>query len=133
MLFDRPEGVYSEFDKAVKSFPRNGGPEKLLVLNEQGLPIMQYEQGKGATEEIDEKFVALGTNIMRNLYHQADALEGRKPQRIALFFEDEIISLDWIKPFILIITWPRAAIKLSNSMDSSYLSRLIQTLQEELT
>ncbi|MDP8208108.1 MAG: hypothetical protein P9L92_15695 [Candidatus Electryonea clarkiae] len=133
MIFDKSHSAYHEFDKAVKGFPRSGGPTRLIVLNEQGLPILQFERGKGPSDEIDEKYVALGIRVIRNLFDLSDELEGKKPERIAMFFEDEVISFDWDRPFVFIISWPRDTIKLSNSMDSAYLRRLSRTLHEELT
>ena len=123
---------YKTLEIAKKRFPKGKGPQRLLVLNNQGLPIMQASAVDDFNFMIDEHECAEVADLARNVYNGIKAFRGREPDRVAFFFNDEIITVERDGPFILLINWSEAAFK-SNSGSETYIKRLESTLFEELS
>jgi hypothetical protein len=123
---------YKNLEIAKKRFPKGKGPQRLLVLNNQGLPIMQVSAVDDFNFMIDEHECAEVADLARNVYNGIKAFRGREPDRVAFFFNDEIITVERDGPFILLINWSEAAFK-SNSGSETFIKRLESTLFEELS
>ncbi len=123
----------SELEKAINSIPRSKGPLEILILNNQGLPVMHYDRDEGVSATIDEMQSALSTELVRGIYDRIQNIREEDLERAAFFFEDSILTVEKDDPFIFLITWPRGVIKVSNTIDSNYLKRIGRTLHEELT
>lgn len=124
--------AFKNFEKAASSFPQSGGPQRILVFNNQGLPILQYGKENGAIKEMNIHDSALGAELIREVFQSLKRLRDKNPSRVVFFFEDEVVSFEQDDPFIFLINWHIGAFKLSTS-NETYIRRLGKTLQEELT
>lgn len=133
MIFAKSDRPFTNFENAAKSIPKSGGPLKILVFNNQGLPVLQYVRDYGATNKIDERESALGADVVRDLYIRMNDIYEDDPERVALFYDDKVVTLEKDDPFIFLITWPTKAFKVTSSASENYIKRLSRTLHEELT
>ncbi len=133
MIFARSDKPFTNFENAAKSIPKSGGPMKILVFNQQGLPILQYIREYGATNKIDERESAVGADLVRDIYMRMNEFHGEDPKRVAFFYEDKVLTLERDEPFIFLVTWPNNSFKITSSASENYIKRLGRTLHEELT
>jgi hypothetical protein len=124
--------AFPSLERAWKAFPHVKGNLRVLVFNLQGQPVIQYSHDSGVTTTIDERECALGMELTRSVFGSINSFSGSQPQRIAFFFDNEVITIEQSDPFILMVFWPRSTARLRSSIEE-YLNRLIQTLLEELT
>jgi len=123
---------FKNLEIAKKRFPKGKGPQRLLVLNNQGLPIMQASAADDFNYLIDEHECAEVVDLVRTVYNSIKAFRGREPERVAFFFNDEVITVERDGPFILLMNWSESAFK-SNAGSEIYIKRLESTLFEELS
>lgn len=124
--------AFPSLDKAWKSFPRVSGKLRILVFNLQGQPVIQYSSDGGANTVVDERECALGMELARVIYNSITGYSGSKPERVAFFFPDQVITIERFDPFVLMVFWPQKAARLDREIEE-YLDRLALTLQEEFT
>ncbi len=132
MIGFKNKGAFPDFEKAVRSFPKSGGPLKLLVLTMQGLPVLEYDRDTGASQDIDDYRAAAVTDLVRSTFKGMESIQNEEPERMAFFFSNEVITVEKDDPFIFVITWPSEILKRSTATGSAYLKRLARTLHEEL-
>ncbi len=133
MIGFNKKGAFPDFEKAVRSFPKSGGPLNILVLTMQGLPVLEYDRKTGASQDIDDYRAASVTDIVRSTFSGMEKSKGEEMEKMAFFFDNEVVTVEKDDPFIFVITWPADILKLSTSAGNSYLKRLARTLHEELT
>lgn len=123
---------FKNLDIAKKRFPRGRGPQRILVLNHQGLPIMQMSAVDDFDFIIDDQECAEVVDLARIIYNGIKTFRGREPGRVAFFFNDEVITVEREGPFILLMNWPETAFK-ANAGSETFIKRLESTLFEELS
>ena len=123
---------FKNLDIAKKRFPRGKGPQRILVINNQGLPIVQMSAVDDFDFIIDDQECAEVVDLARIIYNGMKAFRGRDPERVAFFFNDEVITVEREGPFILLINWSETAFK-SNAGSETFIERLGSTLFEELS
>src|SRR4030042_1855179 len=119
---DKKHQACPSLEKAWKAFPRIKGILRVLVFNMQGQPVIQYSRDSGVTTTIDERECALGMELTRSVYSSINSFSGSQPQRVAFFFDNEVITIEQSEPFILMVFWPRNAARLHSSIEE-YLTR----------
>ncbi len=124
--------AFRNLEIAKKRFPQGKGPQRILVLNNQGLPIMQVSNLGEFDFLIDDQECAEVADLARVLYSGIKTFRGREPLRIAFFYNDEVITVERDGPFILLMNWSVTAFK-SNPGSEAYIKRLEGTLFEELS
>lgn len=125
-------GGYKSLKAARKRFRKGKGPTRILVLNEQGLPIMQVSDNDDFDVIVDDEECGDVVELARCVYNAIKSLRGQDPSRIAFFFNDEIITVERDGPFILLVHWDQGAFT-SNADSEIYINRLEKTLHEELS
>ncbi|MBD3165991.1 hypothetical protein GF324_05300 [bacterium] len=131
--FSKSDRPFSNFEKAVQSVPKSKGPKRILVFNNQGLPILDYGEESGATDRVNDRDSAIGADLVRDIYLRLNDFEGKEPERVAFFYQDQVLTLEKDEPFIFLISWPTTAFKIISGASENYIKRLGRTLHEELT
>lgn len=125
------ELTFGSVEKARKLFQKHKNILRVLVLNQQGLPVLQLSNLDEFSRIVDEEECAMGAELTRKVFDIIKVFRGREPFRIAFFFNDEVITVDRKGPFIFIVTWPESALKAASSSES-FIKRLQATLAEDL-
>jgi hypothetical protein len=123
--------AYKSLDAARKKLPRTGAPNRILILNRQGLPIMQMSKVDDFAVIVDDQECGEVAELTRQVNKCLKSFRGLEPERTAFFFDGEIITVECDGPFIILMTWSEKAFKLFTSIDN-FLERLKSTLYEEL-
>jgi hypothetical protein len=124
--------AFASLDKAWKAFPKGFRDLRVLVFNTKGQAVLHYSRAAGASTAVDENESAWGMELTRSIYASIRAFSGKVPLRTTFYFEEEIVSVERNDPFIILVFWPREAVKMDKEINR-YLERLTLTLQEELT
>ncbi|MFC2150401.1 hypothetical protein ACFLQV_02740 [Calditrichota bacterium] len=122
--------AFRDLEDARKSLPRNKGPIRVLVLNRQGLPVLQYSNS-GTVQKISDRDCALGTELAREVFEIIRPFHGKLPESVAFHYPEEVITVSRSGPFVILVTWPAVAFK-SIVANELYVKRLERTLYEEL-
>ena len=69
--------------------------------------------------------------MARQVNKNMKSIRGLEPERVAFFYENEIITVESDGPFIILMTWSEKAFKLNIGIEN-FLKRLKSTLYEEL-
>ncbi len=128
---NRSNTAFKSFEKAAKSVPR-GGPLRILVFNKRGLPVLQFGDINLVSKATTDEISAMGVKLTHDILEQVDPLNDSLPNRIALFYDEEVITIEQDDAFIFFIVWPIRAFDLNTKFDT-YIKRLGVTLKEELT
>ncbi len=121
---------FKSLEEARRALPRGKGPIRVLVLNRQGLPVVQFSNS-GKTEKISDRDCALGTELAREVFDSIKPFYGKLPSRVAFYYKEEVVTVERSGPFVMLITWPRVSFK-SITANETYVKRLERTLFEEL-
>ncbi|NQU06095.1 MAG: hypothetical protein HQ568_08385 [Calditrichaeota bacterium] len=125
---------YSAFKSIVaakKKIPKVGAPHRILILNRQGLPIMQMSKIDDFAVTVDDKECGEVAELARKVYKNIESFRGLKPERVAFFYKDEVITVEIDGPFIFLMIWSEKAFK-RNAGIENFLKRLKSTLNKEL-
>ena len=122
---------FQSLEAARNKFPKVKGPHRILVLNTQGLPIMQMSSIASFAFIIDDKECAEAVELARDVYSSVKSFRGIAPLRVAFFFNDEVITVERNDHFILLMYWDEEAFK-PNSNSEKYIRLLENTLKAEL-
>lgn len=123
--------AFKSLENAKKRLPKSRGPYRVLVLNRQGLPIMQMSRIDDFAVIVDDIECGEVTEMVREVYAAIKSYRGLEPSRVAFFFNDEIITVDREGPFIILMVWSNDAFRTETGIEN-YLHRLEKTLYEEL-
>ncbi|MDP8241262.1 MAG: hypothetical protein P9X24_19410 [Candidatus Hatepunaea meridiana] len=123
---------FQNLEAAKKKFPKVKGPHRILVLNTQGLPIMQMSSVASFAFIIDDEECAEAVELARDVYSSVKSFRGIAPSRVAFFFDDEVITVERNECFILLMYWDEEEFK-PNGKSEKYIRLLENTLKAELT
>ncbi len=132
MALGKSRHSFKNLEQAKCSVPRKRGPSRILVLNKQGLPILHYDVNEGEIRRVGERECAMGAELAREVYRLLRSYRDEEPFRVAVFYPDEVMTIERNDPFILLITWPHSAINMIGS-NEAFVRRLEVALREELT
>ena len=128
---NRSNTAFKSFEKAAKSVPR-GGPLRILVFNQRGLPVLQFGDTKLVSKATTDEISAMGVKLSHDILNQVDQLNDNLPNRIAFFYDEEVVTIERDDAFIFFIVWSTRSFKVDTKFDT-YIKRLGVTLKEELT
>lgn len=123
--------TYKNLDVARKKLPKTGSPQRILILNKQGLPIMQMSRVDDFDIIIDDRECGEVAELARKVSEDIKSFRGLEPERVAFFFKDEIITVEIEGPFIILMIWSEKAFTTNSNMEN-FLERLKGTLYQEL-
>ncbi len=124
--------AFKNIEAAKKRFGKGSGPQRILVLNNQGLPIMQMSSIDDFAFIIDDEECAEVVELARTVYNSIQSYRGIEPYRIAFFFNDEVITVERTGPFIILVNWQEEVFRRRYNSET-YIERLESTLFEELS
>ena len=124
--------AFKNIETAKKRFRKGSGPQRILVLNNQGLPIMQMSSIDDFAFIIDDEECAEVVELARTVYNSIQSYRGIEPYRIAFFFNDEVITVERTGPFIILVNWQEEVFRRRYNSET-YIERLESTLFEELS
>ncbi|NQT35231.1 hypothetical protein HQ587_08575 [bacterium] len=124
--------AFKNIEAARKRFRKSNGPQRILVLNQQGLPIMQMSSIDDFAFIIDDEECAEVVDLARTVYNSIQSYRGIEPYRIAFFFNDEVITVERTGPFIILVNWQEEVFRRRYNSET-YIERLESTLFEELS
>jgi len=128
---ERSYPAFNSLDAARKKIPKAGAPQRILILNRQGLPIMQMSRIDDFAVIVDDQECGEVAELARKVNRNIKSFRGLEPERVAFFYEDEIITVESEGPFIILMIWSKKAFKLNPGIEN-FLKRLKSTLNEEL-
>ena len=133
------ESVGADFPVSVKlnsnDFQRGGytvddAVEVARALEAERLDLLELSGGT-----YENPTMVMGPDraaeLAREAFSGVKPFYGTEPVRVAFHFKEEVITIERSGPFIMLITWPRAAFKSINA-NEGFIRRLERTLFEEL-
>ena len=123
---------FKNLEAAKKRFPKVNGPLRILVLNKQGLPIIQVSSLDDFAYIIDDVECAEALELAREVYSSIKSFRGKSPERVAFFFRGEVITVEHKDPFIILMNWSENTF-CSNISSEGYIRKLESTLFDELS